>query len=205
MKLYNSIGPNPHVVNMFVAEKGLDIHKIPVDLLAGENRQAAYGQINPTQTMPALALDEGEVIAEITTICEYLEELHPSPPLIGETPVQRALTRMWVRRIDLGIAENMANGFRFSEGLALFKDRIHCLPDAAADLKTTAQEKLTWLDNQIAGRTWIVGDRFTLADILLFCFLEFGAGVGQPINPDNKNIAAWFARVKARPSAAASA
>ena len=205
MKLYTSVGPNPHVVNMFIAEKGLDIHKVPVDLLAGENRQAAYGLINPTQTMPALAPDEGEVLAEITAICEYIEELHPSPPLIGETPVQRALTRMWVRRIDLGIAENMANGFRFSEGLALFKDRIHCFPDAAADLKATAQEKLTWLDGQIAGRTWIVGDRFTLADILLFCFLEFGAGVGQPVNTDNKNIAAWFARVKARPSAAASA
>ena len=205
MKLYNSIGPNPHVVNMFVAEKGLDIQKVPVDLLAGENRQAAYGQINPTQTMPALALDEGDVLAEITAICEYLEELHPAPPLIGETPMQRALTRMWVRRIDLGIAENMVNGFRFSEGLGLFKDRIRCIPEAAAGLKTTAQEKLTWLDGQIAGRTWIVGDRFTLADIMLYCFLDFGSTYGQPMNADNRNIAAWFARVKARPSAAASA
>ena len=80
-----------------------------------------------------------------------------------------------------------------------------CIPHAADDLKTVAKEKLAWLDGLIAGREWIVGDRFTLADILLYAFLDFGAGVGQPLNPDNKNIAAWQARVAARPSAAASA
>jgi glutathione S-transferase len=205
MKFYNSIGPNPRVVKMFLAEKGLEIEHAPVDLMAGENRQAAYGQVNPSQTLPALEVDEGVVLAEVTAICEYLEELHPSPPLIGSTPMQRAETRMWTRRIDLGIVEPMANGFRYSQGLRLFESRLHCIPQAADDLKAIAQEKLAWLDGLIDGREWIVGDRFTLADILLFCFLEFGAGVGQPLNPDNKNIAAWFARTKARPSAAASA
>lgn len=205
MKLYNSVGPNPHVVNMFVAEKGLDIPKVQVDLVGGENRQSAYGQVNPTGTMPALELDDGTVLAEITVLCEYLEDLHPTPPLIGETAEQRAETRMWVRRIDLGICENMANGFRYGEGLGLFKDRMRCLPEASAGLKAKAQDTLTWLDGLIAGKSWIAGDRFTLADIMLYCFLAFGAGVGQPMNPDNKNIAAWFERVKARPSAAASA
>ncbi len=112
---------------------------------------------------------------------------------------------MWVRRIDLNIVEPMTNGFRYSLGLPMFKDRMRCIPQAADDLKTLAQEKLTWLDGLIAGRTWIAGDRFTLADILLYCFLAFGAAVGQPIAAQNKNIAAWFERVKARPSAAASA
>jgi glutathione S-transferase len=87
----------------------------------------------------------------------------------------------------------------------MFKDRVRCIPQAADDLKAIAQEKLTWLDGLIAGREWIVGDRFTLADILLFCFLEFGAQVGQPLNPENKNIAAWFERTKARSTASASA
>jgi glutathione S-transferase len=96
----------------------------------------------------------------------------------------------------------MTNGFRYSEGLAMFKDRVHCIPAAAADLKAIAQEKLTWLDGLIAGREWIVGDRFTLADILLFAFLDFGGQVGQPLNPANANIAAWFERAKARPSSA---
>jgi glutathione S-transferase len=205
MKFYNSIGPNPRVVKMFAAEKGLELSHVPVDLMAGENRQPAYGKVNPSQTLPALEVDEDQVIAEITAICEYLEELHPTPPLIGSTPMQRAETRMWTRRIDLGIVEPMTNGFRYSQGLRLFQNRIHCLPEAADGLKAIAQEKLTWLDGHIAGREWIVGDRFTLADIVLYVFLEFGASVGQPLNPDNKNITAWFDRTKARPSAAASA
>lgn len=205
MKFYNSVGPNPRVVKMFLAEKGLELEQVQIDLMAGENRQAGYGAVNPSQTLPALEVDEGMVLAEITAICEYLEELHPQPSLIGSTPMQRAETRMWTRRIDLGIAEPMANGFRYSQGLRLFQSRIRCIPQAADDLKAVAQEKLAWLDGLIAGREWIVGDRFTLADILLFCFLEFGATVGQPLNPDNRNIAAWFDRAKGRPSAAASA
>ncbi|HEY2482576.1 MAG TPA: glutathione S-transferase family protein [Caulobacteraceae bacterium] len=205
MKLYNSIGPNPRVVKMFLAEKGLELDQTPVDLMGGENRQSAYGAVNPSQTLPALEVDEGMVIAEITAICEYLEELHPQPPLIGSTPIQRAETRMWTRRIDLGIAEPMTNGFRYSQGLRMFQSRVHCVPQAADDLKAIAQEKLTWLDGLIAGREWIVGDRFTLADILLFSFLDFGTQVGQPLNPANKNIAAWFERAKARPSVAATA
>ena len=205
MKFYNSIGPNPRVVKMFMAEKGLDVPRVEIDLMKGENRQGAYGAVNPSGTTPALELDEGLILAEITAICEYLEELHPSPPLIGSTPKERAETRMWVRRIDLGIVENLANGFRYSQGLAMFQNRVHCIPQAADDLKAIAQEKLKWLDGLIAGRKWIVGDRFTLADILLYSFLDFAAQVGQPLNPDAKNIAAWYERVKARPSVAASA
>ena len=205
MNFYNSIGPNPRVVKMFMAEKGLDIPRVEVDLLAGENRGDAYGAKNPSGTTPALELDDGLVLAEITAICEYLEELHPSPPLIGTSPRERAETRMWTRRIDHGVVEPMANGFRFSQGLGLFKDRMRCLPDAAEGLKAIAQDKLAWLDGLMGDRRWIAGDRFTLADILLFCFLDFGATVGQPLNPDNRRIAAWFERVKARPSAAASA
>jgi glutathione S-transferase len=119
--------------------------------------------------------------------------------------MQRAETRMWTRRIDLGIVEPMTNGFRSSQGLRMFQSRVHCIPQAADDLKAIAQEKLSWLDSLIAGREWIVGDRFTLADILLFVFLDFGTQVGQSLNPENKNIAAWFERAKARPSVAATA
>jgi len=193
------------VVKMFMAEKGIDLPRHQIDLLKGENRQDPYKAVNPHGTTPALELDEAMVIAEITAICEYLEELHPTPALIGTTPMQRAECRMWVRRIDLNIVEPMTNGFRYSQGLGMFKDRVHCIPQAADDLKAIAQEKLTWLDGLIAGRQFVCGDRFTLADILLYAFLDFGGQVGQPLNTANKNIAAWFERVKARPSAAASA
>jgi glutathione S-transferase len=205
MKFYNSIGPNPRMVKMFMAEKGLDIPRAEVDLMAGENRKPGHLAVNPAGQTPALQLDDGSVITEITPICEYLEELHPNPPLIGSDARERAETRMWTRRIDLNIAEPMANGFRFSEGLAMFKDRVHCIPQAADDLKAIAQERLAWLDGLVAGRTWIAGERFTLADILLYSFLDFGAQVGQPLNPENKSLAAWYERVKSRPSAAASA
>ena len=97
----------------------------------------------------------------------------------------------------------MANGFRFSDGLKLFENRIHCIPQAADDLKATAQERLTWLDGLIAGRKFICGDRLTMADILLFVFLDFFAGIKQPLNPANTNIAAWYGRMKERPSATA--
>jgi len=206
MKFYDSIGPNPRVVKMFMAEKEIDLPRVTIDLMAGENRQAAYKAKNPSGNMPALEVEEEDIVlAEITAICEYLEELHPHPPLIGTTPMQRAQTRMWVRRIDLGIVEPMVGGFRYAEGLALFKDRLHCIPQAADDLKAIAKKNLAWLNGLIEGRPYIAGDRYTLADILLFCFVDFGAQVGQPIDPANKNLAEWYALMKAKPSAAASA
>ena len=202
MKFYNSMGPNPRVVKLFMAEKGLDIPRVEVNLMAGENREGGFKAKNPSGQMPALELDDGVVLAEILPICEYLEEIHPSPALIGTNAEERAITRMWTRRIDLNICEPMANGFRFSQGLQLFQNRVHVIPQAADDLKAIASEKLTWLDGLIEGRDFIAGDKFTLADILLYAFVEFGAQVGQPPNPENKNLAAWQARVAARPSVA---
>lgn len=198
MKLYTSMGPNPAVVTMFLAEKGVQIPLEKVDLMAGENRQAPHLARNPAGQLPCLELDDGSFLSEILPICEYLDEKYPSPPLIGSTAEERAVTRMWVRRIDLNICEPLTSGFRFAEGLPLFQNRVRCMPQAADDLKTVAKEKLVWLDGLIDGRTWIVGDRFTLADILLFCFLSFGAQVGQALDPDNKNLVAWMDRVKAR-------
>ncbi len=204
MKIYNSMGPNPKVVRMFAAEKGLDIPMQEVDLMGGENRKPPYTeQVNKSGQIPALELDNGTIIAEVTAICEYLDEVGEGPSLIGDTPEERAETRMWTRRVDLNIAEPMANGFRFAEGLQLFQDRVHCIPQAADDLKQIAAEKLTWLDGLMEGKQFIAGDKFTLADVHLFCCVEFFSGMGQPLAEENKNILAWFERVKVRPSAAA--
>jgi glutathione S-transferase len=205
MLLYDSIGPNPKVVRMFMAERGnAAIPTQTVDLRGGENRREPFLSVNPSGQCPALALNDGMVLAEITAICEYLDEIGPAGvTLIGATAEQRAETRMWVRRIDLNILEPMANGFRYGEGLKMFENRIHCIPAASADLKAIAQEHLTWLDKQIAGKTFICGERLTLADILLFVFLDFFAGIKQPLNEENKNILAWYGGMKQRPSAAA--
>jgi glutathione S-transferase len=123
--------------------------------------------------------------------------------LIGSNARERAETRMWTRRIDLNIVEPMVQGFRFGEGIKIFLNRIHTIPQAAADLKQIAQERLAWLDGLMGGNTWVCGNRFTLADVVLFSFVDFGAGVGQKFSPELKNIDAWFARTKARPSTAA--
>ena len=203
MKLYNSIGPNPKVVRMVLAEKGVELPRVEIDLMGGENRREPYLAKNPSGQCPALELDDGTVIAEITAIAEYIDETSGGASLLGTTPEQRAETRMWVRRIDLNILEPMANGFRYAEGLKLFQNRIHCIPGAAQDLKEIAQEKLRWLDGLMAGKKFVCGDRFSLADIMLFGFVEFFAKVGQPLDPALANIAAWRERVKARPSAAA--
>jgi glutathione S-transferase len=204
VKLYTSIGPNPRVVKMFMAEKGIDLDRTEVDLRSGENRKEPYLAVNPAGQTPALQLDDGACITEITAICEYLEERTPNPPLIGTNAEERAHTRMWTRRVDLKVAEPMANGFRFGEGLAMFESRLRCLPEASPGLKAVAQDGIAWLEANFEG-PWIAGGRFTLADILLFAFMDFGAVVGQPIDPKNKKIVDWFERVKARPSAAASA
>ena len=203
MKLFNSIGPNPKVVRMFMAELGIEIEKEEIDLMGGANRQEPYLLVNPGGQLPALELDSGTVISEVTGICEYLSERQGGSSLIGQTAEERALTRMWVRRIDLGIVENIAAGFRYAEGAPIFKDRMTLIPNAAEDLKKIAQEKITWLDNLIAGKEFICGDRFSLADIMLFVFLEFGATVGQPLNEANKNITAWYERVSMRASTSA--
>lgn len=203
MKLYNSVGPNPHVVRMFLAEKGVEIPMEDVDIRGGVNRQADFLAKNPSGTCPALELNDGSIVSEITAICELVEDKHPEPALIGKTPEEKAATRMWTRRVDLGVCEPMANGFRYSQGLKMFESRMRCIPEAADGLKAVAQDKLAWLDQQLEGKEYIAGANVSLADILLFCFVDFGTNIGQPIDEKNKNIVAWHARMKARPSAAA--
>ena len=204
MKFYDSLGPNPKLVRMFAAEKGFALPQVEkVDIMAGANRQGPYLSKNPSGQMPALELDDGRVIAETVAICEYLEESKPKPALIGENAADRAESRMWTRRVEWKIVQPLADGFRFAEGLPLFKARIRTIPEAADGLKAIARDGLGWFDEQIKGRDTIVPKRFTLADIVLFAFLEFGASVGQPIDPALKNLSVWFEKTKARPSAKA--
>ena len=202
MRFYNSIGPNPRVVTMFMAEKGIELPEVMIDLRGGENRRAPYNiEVNPAGQTPALELDDGSVLTEITAICEYLEERYPAPALIGTTAEERARTRMWTRRIDIRICEPLTSGFRFAEGLLLFEPRMRCLPDAAPGLKAVAQDGLAWLDAQLGDRPFLAGDKLTLADVLLFAFVEFGNAVGQPLSAEYANINRWFAAMQARPSA----
>ena len=202
MKFFNSLGPNPQTVRMFAAEKGLDLPLQEVDVMAGEHRRPPYSVRNPMMQTPAFETDDGQIIVELTAICEYLEELHPDPPLIGSTPGERAETRMWLRRLDLNIIEARSRAGRATMARDFYIDKIKLLSiPAAEELQALVEDRILWLDQQMAGKTWICGDRYTLADIVFYCFMAFRAPEGESnLPPGTPNLAAWFDRVKVRPS-----
>lgn len=205
MKLFQSVGPNPRVVLMYLSETGVEVDRQFVDIMAGENREPAFAAKSPLGHTPLLELGAGSYLAESVAICEYLDETKASHALLGQTAEDRARTRMLLRMIDQLVVVPMTAGFRGAEGLAMFESRTLCLPGAAADLKRLAADGLAKVDQIVGAGPWVAGERFSLADILLYCFVEFGAMVGQPLDPALTSLAAWRARVAARPSAAASA
>ena len=205
MKLYQSLGPNPRVVLMYLAETNVQVDRRFVDIMAAENRQPDFCAKSPLGHTPVLELEDGSCIAESVAICEYLDETLGRNALLGATPEERAQTRMLVRIVDQLVVVPMTAGFRGAEGLPMFQSRLLCLPDAAADLKRLAADGLAQVDRILGAGQWLAGDRFSLADILLYSFVEFGAMVGQPLDPALTNLAAWRDHVAARPSAAASA
>lgn len=204
MLLFDALSPAPRTVRMYLAEKGIALPMQQVDVFIGENRQRPYLAHNPAGQTPSLLLDDGTCIAESVAILEYLEELHPHPPLIGTTPEQRAETRQWQRRIELNITENIHNAYHYAEGLKRFRDRIPIAPDAADGLKRVAQNRIAWLDGMLDGHDFIVCNRFTIADVWLYVWLDFADSVGQAFHRHLRNIAPWFDRIAARPSAGAS-
>ncbi|MGH8184643.1 MAG: glutathione S-transferase family protein [Rhodanobacteraceae bacterium] len=204
MLLLDALSPAPRSVRMFLAEKGITLPTRQVDVFTGENRQAEFLAHNPAGQTPALLLDDGGCIAESVAIVEYLEELHPDPPLIGATPDQRAQTRQWQRRCELNITENIHNAYHYAEGLTRFEGRIPVAPAAASGLKRVAQDRISWLDGMLDGHVFVAGDWFTIADIWLYVWLDFADSVGQPFPRGLRNIAPWFERITARPGARAS-
>ncbi len=209
LQLFHSTKPHPFLgagreVRIFLHEKGVDVPLVELDIASGKSRRAEFLRKNPSGQLPALELEDGRVIAESVAICELFEDRHPAPALIGRTPEEKAETRMWQRRVEFGITENIVNGWRFGEGREWWKSRGRVLSEASDGLKAIARDKLAWLDGLMAGRRFIVGDRFTLADILLVVGLDFGAFVGQGLPPELSNLAAWKTRVDARASVVAS-
>ncbi len=201
MKIYDSIGPNPKMVRMFAAEKGFSFSETEtVDIMKGANLEEPYLAKNPAGAMPSVELDDGTVIAETIAICELIEEEKPEPVLIGSTPKERAETRMWLRRVEWKIIQPLTDGFRNGPGIELFKSRRRTDASVAPFFVGVAQDGYEWLDKQLEGRTTIVPDRFSLADVALFAIAEFGVSVGQPIDPALKNVSAWFDRTKERES-----
>lgn len=199
MRFYDSLGPNPQIVRTFAAEKGIALAAVPIDIMAGENRGPAFLAINPLGQLPALALDDGTVVTEVTAICELLEDLHPSPALLGSTPVERAETRMWVRRFDLALLEPFTLGFRAAVARDFFAPRLPLLSEAAGrELLAHWAGQLRVFDRLLARRTFVCGARFSLADIPLGVFLRFAPAAGVPLPEDLDWFPGWLARLEAR-------
>jgi glutathione S-transferase len=206
-KLYDApYAPNPLTVRLFIAERhGLTLDVEDVDLAQLSNRELAFRTINPFGTIPALVLDEGDVISDIVAVCEYLDEVATAgETLIGRTSAERALTRMWTRRVDKDIAQRIVSWWRGSEDAILFY-KGHRVPEVGgrADNQKIAEQHLDMLDSHLAsnGTTYILGERPLLPDILLFSFISaMSIVVPWLMSPDRQHVTAWYGRMAGRPS-----
>ncbi|MTV36631.1 glutathione S-transferase family protein [Duganella radicis] len=203
MKFYTAHrAPNPRRVAMFMAEKGLQIEQVRIDLGANEQRGADYLARNPFGRVPALELDDGRILCETRAICTWLEGYAPEPNLMGEGYDERAFIEMADRRVELHLFYGIANCIRHTHpGLAALEQPQ--FPDYGAAQGEKMRETARWLDRVLATQPYVAGQRFTIADITAFCALEFGRGL-MKFRPGQEGMAhlqAWRDRIAERPSA----
>jgi glutathione S-transferase len=202
VKLYDSAGaPNPRRVRVFLAEKGIEVPAVQVDIGKAENRQPSFLAKNPLGGVPVLELDDGSFLAESVAICRYFEETQPDPPLMGTDARDRAFVEMWNRRMEHEIALPCAQSFRQTH--AFFKGKIRQVPEFGEASKEAALKRLEWLDTELADREFVAGGRYTIADITAMVGLDFGRVTGIQIGPEQKNLQRWHEAVASRPSAKA--
>jgi glutathione S-transferase len=203
MKLYdNPYAPNPRRVRVFLAEKGIEVPRVAVDILKGEQRSPQFTALNPRQAVPVLELDDGTVIAESIAICRYFEELKPEPPLFGTSTLERARVEMWQRRIELGLMAAVGNCFRHSHPLMASVEVPQIAAWAEAN-RARALKFLPTLEQQLADRPFVCGESFTIADITGLVALDFMKFAGIPLPDDSAHVRRWHEKLAARPSAAA--
>jgi glutathione S-transferase len=185
---------------MYLAEKDLAVPLQPVNLLAGEQRSAEFLQRNPFGTVPILELDDGTVIPESLAIIEYFEELHPTPPLLGTDPYQRALVRAWERRCELGVFLQATR--RFFHSSPFFATRVEQNPTVVEEAGQVLRQRLTLIDAQLRDHEWVAGP-FSLADLTLLAGIDFAALSGLSLDSAWTHVSRWHAAMQKRPSAIA--
>lgn len=210
LKLYEASGsPNSRRVRIFLAEKGISVSSVPVDLGAREQFSDAYAKINPRRVVPTLVLDDGTAIGEVPAILRYLEETHPNAPLLGTSPKDKALVTMWERRMELegfaAVMETVRNAATGLKGRAIAGqhdyEQIPALVERGsqrvADFYADLQARLT-------DTPFVAGDRFSVADITAIVTVEFATkALSLPIPEGDVASQRWYALVSARPSIAA--
>lgn len=203
MKLYNTrVAPNPRRVRIFLAEKGVSVESVEVDLARMEQKAPDYVAVNPLQRTPALVLDDGAVITESVAICRYFEELHPEPPLFGTGARERAVVEMWQRRLEFGLFGAVAAAFRHLHP-AMVQLEVPQVPAWGETNKPKVLDFLRFLDRHLADREFVCGARFTVADITGLVAIDFMKPARIAVPEDAANVRRWHAALAARPSAAA--
>lgn len=203
MKLIDQAqAPNPRRVRIFLAEKGITIPVEQVDLIKLEHRSPEFTAWNPFQQVPVLILDDGTAISESVAICRYFEEQQPEPALMGRDTMSRVKIEMWQRRMELGLFYPIAQCFRHSHPAMAELEKPQVKEWAEAN-RSRVLKVLSWLDQELAGRSYIAGDEYTIADITALVAVDFmkPARIERP--SELKHLARWHAEVSSRPSAKA--
>lgn len=209
MKFYDcTTAPSPRRVRIFLAEKGITIDTVQVDLRNNEQLTPAFRAINPDCTVPALQLDDGIVIGDAVAICQYLEELHPEPALIGRTPQERAVVTALNRQIErdgfYAAMDAFRNAARGLKGRALPGPHDYeQIPDLAARGRARIANFFVDMDARLAGRSFVAGERFSIADISTLVLIDFVGWIKIAVPEECANLRRWYAAVAARPSARA--
>ncbi len=203
MKLYDfKTGPNPRRVRIFLAEKGIEVPLVHVDIMKREQKAPDFLKKNPIGSIPVLELDDGTCISESVAICRYFEELQPEPPLFGRNPVEKAQIEMWLRRVELNFMVPV--GMVWIHGHPLTARLIKQIPEAADQNRKRTQIGYRLLDAQLADNAFVAGDDYSVVDAVLLASLDFANGlVGVPYDETLKHLKRWHDTVSARPSAGA--
>lgn len=192
--------PNPRRTDIFFAEKGLEVERVPVDLLAGRHRDTDYLAKAGVPQVPALELSDGTVLVEVPAICRYIEALHPEPNMLGRDPLEAAVIEMCQRRVELRLMMTIAFCFRHTN------PHMAALETQCADWGAVnagrIDERLGELDRRLQGREWIAADRVTLADITGVVAVDFLRILKREVPEEMTALRDWHARMKARPSTA---
>lgn len=205
MKLYDTTrAPNPRRARIFIAEKGLPMPElIQLDLAGLEHRKPEFSSLNPWMTSPTLVLDDGTVIAESVAICRYFEEMHANPALFGTGALERAQVEMWNRRLEFGLYTHIAQTFRHTNPHMAHRE-IPQVPEWGEANRARAEVQMRLIDQHLSdGRPFICGEHFTIADITGGISLDFARVPRIAMPPELTHLAAWHARLLARPSWAA--
>jgi len=199
MKLYNGMSPNGARVKIFLAEKGIEVPTVEISVMEGETRTAEFIKINSLGQVPVLELDDGTILTESVAICRYLESLHPTPNLFGESPKEQGQIEMWNRRMERHIMDTVGNVGMHE--MPLFADQIEQMPEYAKSLRRRFPEKLSWLDSEMSdGRNFVAGDTFSVADITGMAALMICHFIEETIPSDVTYVKKWEDRMVSRPS-----